>query len=223
MKEWPNKENENEYQRKDRDSLSTAALVEPSRNESVGPNWGRRSFGCRGKEAEASWRPGGILKNREVRNCYWELSICWKQSWEWNGWNWGGHWTSETRAALQPCREQSLLWGFRMLDFLTRSSSKKYPQGWLPPTRCRYIPPSTVQLRKSVASYLVQLLYNLLYFFRMHINDRKITSWQSKHMVSAYFPISKLMWLFFWIWWLAFLGLSLIWKIKGFEYMILKI
>ena len=32
----------------------------------------------------------------------------------------GGHWTSETKAALQPCQEQCLLWGFRMLDFLTK-------------------------------------------------------------------------------------------------------
>ena len=53
MKEWPDKENENKYQRKDRDSF-TAALVKPSRNESVGPSRGRRSLGCKRKEGEAS-------------------------------------------------------------------------------------------------------------------------------------------------------------------------
>ena len=46
-------ENENKYQREDRDSLSMAALVKPSRNESVGPGRGRRSVGCKRKEGEA--------------------------------------------------------------------------------------------------------------------------------------------------------------------------
>ena len=54
MKEWPDEENENKYQREDRDSLSMAALVKPSRNESVGPGRGRRSVGCKRKEGEAS-------------------------------------------------------------------------------------------------------------------------------------------------------------------------
>ena len=49
MKEWPDKGNENKYQRKDRDSF-TAALVKPSRNESVSPSRGRRSLGCKRKK-----------------------------------------------------------------------------------------------------------------------------------------------------------------------------
>lgn len=53
MKEWPDKENENKYQREDRDSFM-AALVKPSRSESVGPSRRRRSLGCKRKEGEAS-------------------------------------------------------------------------------------------------------------------------------------------------------------------------